>query len=830
MTSFIGATKRDHAIRRTLKGAVSGAVLALVLGGSAYAQTAVQGTDEPQGGITDIVVTAQKRAQNMQDVPVAISALSSDQLTANRITVASDLSAVVPNLTVRTQVGGSSLPVYSMRGLVALGSAQGADRGIAVYIDGVYLGAAVGSQFELAEIERIEVLRGPQGTLFGRNSTGGAIHYITPEPPADFGVRVTGTVGNYDQRRFVGRVNTGQFGPFSATLSYTHSEREGDIRNLGGGTVWDLTGANGGKAAKFTSPDRLGGSNTDAFRAALKMDVNDDLTLLYRFDYTDSRYTAPALGLTYVTPIVRAIFAAQANQALLTPITDKRPDAVNNAATVPSHNKAWGHSLTATYKASSELSFKNILAYRKLTISAPLADISGGGGIFNTGAPIFSQLAPVGFSAALGASTVGAPIIGTIASAEGQDKQWSDEFQANLDTDFVTVTAGGLYYSQTPSRGNWGEETGLGRLRSGAFRVYPGYAVPYAGQLAGTGGRITTVKIRSYAFFAQGEFHLTPQLDLVGGLRYTNDRKDGTDNTALSGTSALVTTIRYRDSRITYNLGANYKINNDVLVYGKYSTGYISGGSLGGVVYNPETAKSLEGGIKADWFDRVLRTNLAVFSVKYGNLQFPTNGTALGLSSALTSLLTNAGEARANGFELETILAPVHGLTLSAGAGFTDFKYTSLRPLVTLGQADFLVQYRPKWTLNAAAQYVTEPVAGDARLNMRLDANYRSRSSGLGGVPATFSVPTGTPALTPSQIAAEQAVYKAAAVIPAYWLVNGRIALEGFKLGGSKVTAALWGKNLFNYRGLNFVGSNTFVIAADYERARTYGIDLTVDF
>lgn len=769
---------------------------------------------EAPEGVTDIIVTAQKREQRLQDVPVAVTALSSAMLVANRIMSVRDLSGVVPSLTVRNQVGGSSLPVYTMRGLVATGSATGSDKGIATYIDGVFLGAATGSIFELAEIERVEVLRGPQGTLFGRNSTGGAISFVTPEPSGKFGVKQIVTVGNYDQFRSVTRVNTPEFGGLSASMSYVHSERRGDIRNSGGGTRWDLTQANNGRAKFVTASNWLGSNNIDAIGVQVKWEPNSDLKFVYRFDLTDNDYTANGLGTLYLSPALRLAVAAQPTGNLVAPISASRPKAVNNGFLADSHTRNWGHSLTGEARLSDTISVKNILAYRKLKFSAPLTDVSSVGGLINTGAPIFAGL----LGPTVAGATIGAPLAVIVSSTRGSDEQWSNEFQLNVDTDLVTLTTGALYYRQKPGKGGCCAEDGLGEIRGGSLRVFPGNALPYLGQPAGYEARYTSITIESLAAYAYGEFHVAPQFDLVGGIRFTRDKKDGIDNAGYSAATPFSFDLHYKDSRFTYNLGANYKITSDILLYGKYSTGFISGGSLAGIVYGAETAKSWEAGIKADWLGRMLRTNLAVYSVDYGDLQFSTSGLALSPPRPdISQALVNAGDARARGFELETTFVPTRGLTFESGVGYTDFKYKTLLPLVTAGASEFLKQYRPKWTLNLAGTYETEPLFDDVTLTARLDANYRSASQSIGSIPSNLS-------------AVEKELYRESGRIRSYWITNGRVAFDGIDIGGTKASIAFWARNLLNTKAPSYAISFVLSVAADYERARTFGADLTLKF
>jgi iron complex outermembrane receptor protein len=806
-TPYFGSTA---ARRRAAFMSVSLSALLWALPGAAMAQAA------GHAQVEEVVVTAQKRAQNLQDVPVAVTALTEDTLTANRVTTVRDLTAAVPNLVVRTQVGGSGLPNYTMRGLVGHGGTIGADKGISIYFDGVYLSSSYGSVIELSEIERVEVLRGPQGTLFGRNSTGGAISFITPEPSGEFRLKQIVSVGNYDQFRTVTSLHTPQWGPFSARFSYTHSERRGDIRNLGAGTRWDFSPAFGGKSVVLTSPKWLGGYNNEAFAGVIKFEPDEKFDAVLRFDYSESDFSAEGWGATWASPSTRAIVAAQPNQALMTPISNKRPKALNNASTVPSHSEAWGAALTTTYQVSDEITVKNILAYRKTKFSSPWTETTGFGGLINTGGAAFTPASVLG--AALAASTLGAPYTLRASTNTGAEKQWTDELQLNIDTSFVTLTAGAMYFELTVSRAPFGEEVGLGRARASANMVFPGRVVPFAGQPIGTRGRETTLKVRSYAGYGQAEVHLTDQLDVIGGIRYTKDRKKGVDLGQYSGLAPTVVLLEYRGDEITYNLGVNYEFGENFNAYGKYSTGFISGGGSYGITFDPETAKSWEVGLKADWLDRRLRTNLALFSVKYGGLHAVTSGlTLVPPQPSVNLIIINSGDARAKGVELETTFTPLTGLTLSAGVGYTDFKFLRLSPSALAGQAEFGEAYRPKWTANLSAQYESRPLFDEVRLNARVDASYRSKQLAYGGVAASLAV-------------AERALFKSAGVIPGHWLANGRVALEGFRIGGGEATLALWGRNLFNSKAINYSIPVVVSLIADYERARTFGVDLTLEF
>jgi iron complex outermembrane recepter protein len=217
---------------------VTGATL-LVAPGTALAQNvagaAMAAPQDVGAKVTDIIVTAQKREQRLQDVPVAVTALGSATLDQIKFHAVEDLTGVSPGLSVRPGQGGAQIPAFTMRGIYGFNTI-GADQGVALYIDGVYVNSAVGANFDLADIERIEVLRGPQGTLFGRNSIGGAISVITRNPSGKFDFKQQLTYGNYGQFESKTRVDLPRLGPIAASLTYLHNERRGDMQNLGAGT------------------------------------------------------------------------------------------------------------------------------------------------------------------------------------------------------------------------------------------------------------------------------------------------------------------------------------------------------------------------------------------------------------------------------------------------------------------------------------------------------------------------------------------------------------------------------------------------------------------
>ncbi|WP_164857227.1 TonB-dependent receptor [Sphingomonas crocodyli] len=774
----------------------------LAIGSAASAQdVAPQATS----GLEDIVVTAQKREQNLQDVPVSITAISENALVANRIVNIQDLNSAAPNLTIRQATGGTLYASYTIRGLYAQGALTGQDRGVALYIDGVYLGNANGAIFELADISRIEVLRGPQGTLFGRNATGGAISLITRDPSGDFGVRQELSYGNRNYIRSKTRVDLPAWGPLAVSATYTHSEQRGDTRNLGAGTKWDYTAATGGRTGILTSPKWLGSNNTEAVAFSAKLEASDNLDISYKFDFTQNNYTPYANGQAYLPAAgLGAIYNAPGRVVNPSPVTTKRPDGVNNWFTTPSQQTSYGHNLTLVYRLNDEITFKNILARRYNKIDPHSFQFDGLGGIL----------------AAPNATTL--PLLISVISNGNTQKQWSNESQINIDTDWFKLTAGYFHFHDNNKVDQF-----LGVRASASGIVAPNYVIPLppanlpAGAptcplgvvRAGCPGQQVVPGIsivNSDAFFVQPEFKILDNLDLVLGARLTIDRKKG----AFRGLAFAP----YRNSKPTYLAGLNYKFDDDTLIYGKYVTGYISGGNYFGIEYGEETSSSWEAGFKTELFDRRLRSNLALFSVKYGNLQQTLAGQQVGRPD-LSSIVLNAGNAKAKGFEWENTLVPVDGLTLTASVGYTDFNYvdgTLNASQFPAGQRPRAV-YRPKWSLNTAIEYLTPPVFGDAQLLARVDANYKTREY-------FRSVDN------PTLLAAPDPGYLAGTEVGPRWLANARLALRGVEVAGSKVEIGLWGKNIFNNKDLTYVSGIYTFNPATYERERSYGIDLNFQF
>jgi len=275
----------------------------------------------------------------------------------------------------------------------------------------------------------------------------------------------------------------------------------------------------------------------------------------------------------------------------------------------------------------------------------------------------------------------------------------------------------------------------------------------------------------------------------------------------------------FKKTKPTFSIGLNYKPNDDVLLFAKVSTAFLSGGAVGPFAFAPETVTAAEAGIKSDWFDNKLRFNATVWLAKYKHSQAASSGSVVG-QPQLSVIVIDNGPLNAWGIELETVIKPVEGFTLTGTLGITP-KHKLTNPNATFypGQ-DYQHGSISKFVGSVAAQYETQPIFGDATIVFRLDANYQGKYRIIGDnnvdnpASATYIA-----AFAPLEFS------------PARWLVNGRVALRDIEVGGGNVEIGVWGRNLFNVdKPLFPFQFGTILFTNSYEPARTFGADVILKF
>ncbi|MDH4316701.1 MAG: TonB-dependent receptor [Gammaproteobacteria bacterium] len=649
------------------------ALAATSIGCAAAPLALAQGNDS-DSLFEEIVVTATKREQNIYEVPMSISAFSGDSIEAQGITDLVDVGKFVPNLNVTTfSAGHTSSANPFIRGIGLQDHLITTDPGVSVYVDGVYLGRQVGQNWNLTNIERIEVLRGPQGTLYGRNSIGGAINIITKTPGSDEGARAAVQVGSR------GRLNADVYADTRLSDDLAVSFSGGFKKRDGVGTYLNLP--NAGVEV---------GETKDVFaRMALSWEVNDDFSLVIAADANDGdngmnpyttmidevglncRNTAPDPNdcagdpddLGYSAANGRLYDRGYRN-------ADVSPDPYDSnsgeATQTRVTNEASGLSITGTWALSDTLETKFIASHRTSEYKAGLDDDS-----FLDTVMVFPEV--------------------------GDADQTSIEVQFNGDMgawDFVS----GIYY-----------------FTEDGTNFQDGYTFNGAGPF----DFFLTQEVTSTAIFGNVGYDVSDELRVSGGLRYTRDEKDAVTDVG----TGLVSGNRSWNE-LSWDLAANYTMNNGLSVYGSIASGYQSGqfparpfclftapGCF--VAGDNITATNYEIGIKGQPMDN-LQMSAAVFYTDYKDLPYQVSTTA-GAGFNTVNLIV---KQQSTGFEWENTLFITDAFLFRASLGYIDVsvdRQQNVQPVAPL---------TPELTFSLSPEF-RMPMASGAELTFRADYSYR---------------------------------------------------------------------------------------------------------
>jgi len=656
----------------------------------AAAQEANTGADS-----TEIVVTAERRAGRLQDTPISITALTAVGLEKRGISNLRQISAYTPNVELTTTsrpTGGGSAFAAFFRGVGSGDYTFPTDPTIGLYVDGVYLARPLGGLMSLADITRVEVLRGPQGTLYGRNTLGGAISLVTASPNLTGGV--TGEA----------MIRAGSYGRIDATASINTPLVEDRVG-------FKLSVAN------FTSDGYLNmpyaktkgfDENRLIIRAGLLFQLGPDLTLDLRGDYSRQRQTGAGSTNqsfsatlptnvvrfnTLVAPLQNAQFGLPAGSTYGASWISNDPYTTFSGGPVRDDFEIYGASATIEYKPSPELNLRSITAYRNLRTNVSV-------------------------------DSDGSPYLISVIDEDTRDETFSQELHVygKLFDERLSYLVGAYYF----------KETGTVDKESQSFHGL--YQVTGLASDARDTSTFLDYEARSLAAFAQFEFNITPKLSLVAGGRYTSDRKTFGVLVTLPERGGVVSVPSQSATNswdaFTPKFGINYRATSDLLIYASYSSGFKSGGfspptaTVAISSYTPEKLKSYELGIKSQWFDRRLTANIALWYSQWKDLQLsvlvpgPT-GTNIGVTQ-------NGGDAELYGFEAELSGRITDGLTLSLAAGYTHNKFVRLTAgAITNGfSLATKLPHAPEWTITPAIDYSFD--ANFARVDLRGSLTYRS--------------------------------------------------------------------------------------------------------
>ncbi|WP_315760258.1 TonB-dependent receptor [Sphingomonas sp. Y38-1Y] len=726
--------------------------------------------DPTQSG--EILVTARRQTERAQDVPIALTVASGDSLERTGGFSLPDIQARVPSLTAfNSNPRNSSIGI---RGIGVSTASDGLDSSTGVYVDGVYLGRPGMALADLIDVERVEVLRGPQGTLFGRNSSAGVLNITTRKPEFEFGAIIEGSVGDYSynqQRISVTGPIVRDLLAIRATAWNTH--RDGVLENIKTGIAANSIGRSGARLQLLATP-------------------SPDLTIRLIGDYSVQDDTC-CVGVTrLVLPATLSATTRRTLQSLA----------------------ALGYVPEATNDFTQNNAAQNMLTDQKSASLQVDADV-GFGDLTSITAWRYWHFAPL-------QDSDGTPLdIIQVNVAQTRTNQYSQE----------------LRLASKPGRFNWQVGAFFYRLdlvdhfilnqfgfdASAFYTTYLRTANPNAAAVSIAPGSQyiddVDTSTTSVAAFGQANWDITPTLTLTGGIRYTRDKRWGTSVTSTRGTPYAATSIPFAydvevaDDNVSYLLSAAWKVAPDILAYGSYSTGYKGSGlnlnsavSAGTpLVLAPEKVRNWEAGLKTQWFDRRLTFNLSGFWTELEGLQanvVPTNGNR--------SYLANVGDVRSRGVEVDATLDLGQGLSIIANGSYNDARYTDYRnapcPVGVTGVCDLTGQrlfQAPEWV-------------GNAIVDQRFDL-------GNGTVPYVIG-----------QVSYRSEVFGVVdagpyTVIPGYALVNLR---AGATFGKGRYDVSAWINNLTgkvyfqNLSTTSIIGAAPFAYAGQLGAPRTIGATL----
>jgi iron complex outermembrane receptor protein len=742
----------------------------------------------------EILVTARRRAENQQDVPIAVTAVNAQTLADLRVTKAEDLEALEPTFSVSPASGYVNKNVYSLRGIRPTEAIYGQDPTVAIYFAEVVQSPAQGSNLGFYDLENVQILKGPQGTLFGRNTVGGAVLLTPRRPGSDFAVN--------------GMIGFGEWGLIESELGIDIPLAPTFHVRLSGRTI-DSNGYQTNVAPGPLFGTKLGGEKTRSVRATIVGDLTDNIqhTIVATYDKKDTNGRLQVLQAINKDPLVPGsglpiAYDRAFGNAFSNALVRAQGRSINDVETdVPNYDnvEAWSVTSNTVAKLTDAVTFKAILNYREVKSQTQYDQDS-------TALP-------------------------RILSSEGQSAELQHhsvelQLQGESFENRLQWLLGGFYYNE---RGN---------------ELSPGYF--YAPLLAAINPiqQGAAVNNTSYSVFAQGSFKITDKLTFTAGARMNWDRKRLTllsrngANCALvvqnpNGTRSALPNdacslpLQDKFSQPTGTVSLDYKVSPDLLIYATSRLGYRSGGfNLRADIpeeyapFRPEKVIDVEGGVKADYHlgSVRMRSNLAVYHQWYNDIQRTVAVANAGGSPG--SSVVNAASATVFGVELQQSIEPVEGLTFDISYAFTKPKFGDYRdPFTNVDLSSTPFVFTPRHALNLRAT-LEQPLEG-GKGTLRLTGN------------ASWQDEVWINALHTSEIIAQHP----ASVLPLlkqdpYWVFDFSVGWN--KVLGSNFDLQAYVRNAFNaeYKvgGLQLYTGATGFIAAAYGPPRQAGVQLRFNF
>jgi iron complex outermembrane receptor protein len=734
-----------------------------------------------QRRLDDIIITARRRPEPLQRTPVSVIALTGKELESRSVTNLRSLQDFVPNLTFAPSqnVGEAAANVF-IRGIGQEDFGVGAEGGVGFYVDGVYFARSLGMMMDLIDIERIEVLRGPQGTLFGKDTIGGAINVIStaPQPHAERTASII--LGNTGRIELRSVANAPLSDRVMLRLAASIVSRDGYLHRLTPPAPLDVLEQVNGRPINLRSE---GAEHGQGGRLQLRWLITDALTADFSVDGSRIRDTQGAIHADLIDPNFGDL--PEINRLIR---EGKLPGRDITNALAPANllqsyagggnftrQELWGASAVVAQKLGGS-TLKFIGAYRGLRSHVRTDDD--------------------GLYLDIGGSDL-----------EVKQHQLSGELQLTGVTDRLTYTAGLYAFDERP-------------------KILPSTAIIDVLYTCGcfyAPGELpiqTTVprrlRVDNAAGYAQGTYRLSSRLSATLGVRYSHERKQVDGQVYLldphsPATNVLLATGHAKDSwnSFTYRADAEFQATPDVMLYASIARGFKSGGfnvrgdpnlpNMGFYSFDPETALTYEIGIRSEWLQRRLRFNATLFDTEYKGIQLRQSAIVDG---EVTTLIQNAARARIRGAEVEMMAVPARGLTLTVAYGHLDPKYLDVGQVRGLTRKSSF-QRTPRNSFSGSVDYQAPFRSG--KIELHGDFSYRSKEQ--------FQI---LPAINDQK---------------GYGLVGARF---GFRPNGDRWSFALFGTNLTDVR-YRTAGRGTLIEQVGFAYSsvgmpRQLGVQMTTGF
>ena len=817
-------------------------------------------------GLTEVIVTAERRATNAQKTPISITVVTAQALEDRHIYSLTDLNdGSAPGLTVTPFANRPFNMILNIRGVGIMSDTNqpAGESGIGVYLDGVYLGRPQGLDAGLYDLQSVEVLKGPQGTLFGRNTEGGALNITTKKPTGLFGLEMVGGIGNYGSYESQFHLNLPKYREFAVKVDGMIQSHDGWVKNpMPGQRDWNAAARRG-------------------VRVQVRWTPTDNFTADYAYDISHTEDTG-----------IFGYNVKAANNVTISPLsliaTKRISTAPIGVYQQPSLGDDWGHSLTLKWDAAPWLEVKSISAYRKLYQDQ------------------YSMPGTVGV--AVTASLGAGQNFQRYSIAQFKQSQYSEEMQAIGQVDRWKFIVGGMFFhestidqAQAFNTLRWdtsGVTSGITPITYSPFGnsvlgpnaciTTPANCATAYNNFYGQPGQTTLVDALypnigvdrasrnttdSYGIYGQTTWTppiLSDRVHLTGGLRWNEDRKHGellvvnnarpflpAANGQLTNAQGIIPRVQ-KWQRVSPLVNVSFDVAETISLYAKWSSGYRAGGfnsrSITYSVYDPEDVSMYEAGLKSEFFDRRLRFNIAGYVGDYTNVYYNISGNyntfttdpktgqlvvVSGSTRTIEDTYNMKGKGKVSGVETEIDYAPLDNLTLSTTYTYAYVKmplFTDPVPRAQINGAGVLTGYAlntptlyhqlytPTDAVTAAIDYRRD-VFNNVTLRFHFDGTWND-----GVYSSTGDVSTGTKDSSGNTIYLPQLKTQAAAIFNT-WISLADIQMAG---SGARLTASIWVRNLFDATYMNIRGGSytlpSSAVTGGFNDPRTFGGTVSVKF